>query len=267
MNKTIAFIGVGNMGSAILSGMLHSGDFQPCDIILSDPIKDKCLSFTEMGCRYSLDAASAAAEADVLVLAVKPQLIDQVMLSFAAHAHNKLVLSIAAGVTITRIANALPGARIIRVMPNTPLQVGHGVTAICRGSGVTDDEYSLACRIFSCSGTVFDAEEDMLNPITALTSSSIAYFARFIGDMCAWGEDNGFDNPRMLLELVCRSAVGTAEMLMQTEFTPQTLEAAVTSPRGTTERAMAVFTERNLAKTVSDAMDACRKRADELSGS
>ena len=266
MNKTIVFIGVGNMGSAILSGMLHSGHFQPSDIILSDPIKDKCLSLIDMGCRYTPDATSAAAEADVIVLAVKPQLIDQVMQSFSVHAQNKLVLSIAAGVTIARIANALPGARIIRVMPNTPLQVGHGVTAICRGTDVTDDEYSLACRIFSCSGTVFDAEEEMLNPITALTSSSIAYFARFIGDMCAWGENNGFDDPQMLLELVCRSAIGTAEMLIQTDFTPQTLEAAVTSPRGTTERAMAVFSEHNLAKTVSDAMDACRKRADELSG-
>lgn len=266
MNKTIAFIGVGNMGAAILNGMLRSGDFQPCDIILSDPIKDKCLSLMEMGCGYSPDAESAAAKADVIVLAVKPQLIDQVMESFADQAKDKLILSIAAGVTISRISTALPGARIIRVMPNTPLQVGHGVTAICRGTDVTEEEYSLACRIFSCSGMVFDAEEDMLNPVTALTSSSIAYFARFIGDMCAWGERNGFENPQMLLELVCRSAIGTAEMLTQTEFTPQTLEAAVTSPRGTTERAMAVFTERKLGETVADAMDACRKRADELSG-
>ena len=266
MSKIIAFIGVGNMGSAIVGGMLRSGHFTPKDLILADPAKEKCLSFMDQGCRYTADIPAAVAQADVIVLAVKPQLIDQVMSTFTEAAQDKLIISIAAGVTVSRIEKALSGARVIRVMPNTPLQVNHGVTAICRGAGVEDEDYALAHEIFSCSGMVFDVEESMLNPITALTSSSIAYFARFIGDMCAWGEKNGFTDKKLLLELVCRSAIGTAEMLTQTEFTPESLEAAVTSPKGTTERAMAVFSEHGLAKTVSDAMDACKKRADELAG-
>jgi pyrroline-5-carboxylate reductase len=266
MKKTIAFIGVGNMGSAILNGMLQSQSFSAEDIIVFDTDEHKCHPFTEMGCCYASDTVSAVSKADVVLLAVKPQLIDSVMAGFAASTSGKLIISIAAGVTIDRIAAALPGAKVIRVMPNTPLQVGEGVSALCRGENVTDEEYALACRIFSCSGMIFETTESLLNPITALTSSSIAYFARFIGDMCAWGKKNGFEDPDALLELVCRSAIGTAEMLMQTEFAPDTLEAAVTSPRGTTERAMAVFTERDLSNIVSDAMDACRKRADELSG-
>lgn len=266
MQKTIAFIGVGNMGSAILNGMLQSQSFSPDNIIVFDTDIDKCRRFTEMGCRCAVDAVTAVTRADVVLLAVKPQLIDSVMEGFSSSANGKLIISIAAGVTIDRIAAALPGALVIRVMPNTPLQVGQGVSALCRGQNVSDADYALACRIFSCSGMIFETTENLLNPITALTSSSIAYFARFIGDMCAWGKKNGFEDAESLLELVCRSAAGTAEMLMKTEFTPAALEAAVTSPRGTTERAMAVFTERDLGTIVCEAMDACRARADELSG-
>lgn len=266
MQKIIACIGVGNMGAAILRGMLQSGTFSPNQITVFDTDEAKCLPFTDAGCKKSASAAEAVCNADIILLAVKPQLIDMVMADFTHCCAGKLFVSIAAGVTISRIEAALPGASVIRVMPNTPLQVGQGVSAICRGAGISDEDYALACKMFSTSGMVFETEESLLNPITALTSSSIAYFARFIGDMCEWGRKNGFEDADTLLELVCRSASGTAEMLLKTDFAPDTLEIAVTSPKGTTERAMAVFTERNLTGIVSDAMDACRNRADELSG-
>ncbi len=266
MQKSIACIGVGNMGAAILRGMIQSKKFLPAQITVFDPDTTKCAPFAALGCGVANTAAEAVSIADVILLAVKPQMIDAVMEDFKAICRNKLFVSIAAGVTVSRIETALPAASVIRVMPNTPLQVGMGVSALCRGSGISDEDYRLACDIFSCSGTIFETEESLLNPITALTSSSIAYFARFIGDMCAWGEKNGFADKDQLLELVCRSAAGTAEMLLTTDFEPRTLEIAVTSPKGTTERAMAVFTERELSQTVSDAMDACLARANELSG-
>ena len=267
MQKTIACIGVGNMGAAILRGMLHSGKFPADCIQVFDTDVHKCAPFVEAGCTAAQSSADAVAGADIILLAVKPQMIDSVMSEFSHICAGKLFISIAAGVTVARIQAALPGASVIRVMPNTPLQVGHGISAICRGDNVSETEFALACEMFSCSGMIFETQESLLNPVTALTSSSIAYFARFIGEMCAWGRQNGFTDEKQLLELVCRSAAGTAEMLLETDFDPRTLEIAVTSPKGTTERAMAVFTERNLGKTVSDAMDACRARADELSGS
>lgn len=266
MSKTIACIGTGNMGAAILKGMLHSGKFSPKQIIVYDTDAVKCTPFVQAGCTVSISAADAVSAADVILLAVKPQMIDAVMADFTNICTGKLFISIAAGVTIARIETALPGTSVIRVMPNTPLQVGRGVSALCRGSSVSQEDYSLACDMFMCSGMIFETEESLLNPITALTSSSIAYFARFIGDMCAWGRENGFTDEKQLLELVCRSAAGTAEMLLNTDFDPRTLEIAVTSPKGTTEQAMAVFTQRDLGKIISDAMDACRSRADELSG-
>ena len=266
MQKKIACIGAGNMGAAILRGMIQSGKFSPNQITIFDTDTDKCAAFAKEGCAVADSSVDAVSSADVILLAVKPQIIDTVMAQFAHVSTGKLFISIAAGVTVTRLESALPGASVIRVMPNTPLQVGCGVSALCRGCGVKDDDYALACDMFACSGMIFEAEESLLNPVTALTSSSIAYFARFIGDMCAWGRANGFTDEKQLLELVCRSASGTAEMLMRTDFDPHTLEVAVTSPKGTTERAMTVFTEKDLTRIVSDAMDACLARANELSG-
>ena len=266
MRTKIAFIGVGNMGGAILDGILTSGIFAPQDVILCDAVPEKCARFTQRGCTYCPSADETAACADVILLAIKPQQMDTVTAVLAPLCPGKLIISIAAGVTLGRLCNALPSASVVRVMPNTPLQVGEGVSALCRAEGVSEEDYALAFRIFSASGMAVEVPESLINPVTALTSSSIAYFARFIGDMCAWAKENGFSDDKKTLEMVCRSAVGSAQMLMKTDFDPRTLERAVTSPGGTTERAMAVFTERRLADTVSDAMDACVKRADELSG-
>lgn len=266
MRKTITFIGVGNMGGAILGGLLTSGIFLPQDVILCDAAAEKCAAFTERGCKFCASPEEAAAAGDCILLAVKPQQLDALLLSIAPACRGKLLISIAAGVTIDRIRRGAPGASVVRVMPNTPLQVGAGVSAVCRAEDVSDDDYALAFRIFSASGMAVEMDEALINPVTALTSSAVAYFARMIGDMCDWAKANGFSDDEKTLEMVCRTAAGTAQLLMQTELNPQTLERAVTSPNGTTERAMAVFTARDLHQTVAEAMDACVRRADELSG-
>ena len=266
MRKTIAFLGVGNMGSAILGGMLNAGVFAAENILLCDMQKEKCIPFIERGCTFTSSPAEAVQQADTILLAVKPQQLGDLLESIAPICGGKLILSIAAGVTIRRIREALPGTCVIRIMPNTPLLVGCGVSALCRDENVSEEDYALAERIFSASGTVISVREEQINPITALTSSSIAYFARFIGEMCAWAKENGFDDDAEILRMVCGSAEGASKLLTETEFDPRTLERAVTSPGGTTERAMAVFTERELGSMIAAAMDACRNRADELSG-
>ncbi len=267
--NSIAFLGVGNMGGAILGGILKSGVFTPAQIILCDAVKDKCIPFVERGCAYTDSLSDAAKAADCILLAVKPQQIDTVMSEIAKDVYGKLIISIAAGVPIARIASALPGASVVRVMPNTPLLVGEGVSALCRDgsiSPVSDADFALAFRVFSASGMATEMVESLINPVTALTSSSIAYFSRFIGDMYAWALDNGFPDDPSTLSMICRSAIGTARLLTETEMDPRTLERAVTSPGGTTERAMRVFTEQGLDSVIPAAMDACRNRADELAG-
>lgn len=267
--NSILFLGVGNMGAAILGGVLKSGVFSPDQIILSDPMEEKCAPFVTEGCRYCPSPALAAKEADSILLAVKPQQIDTVMAEIAPYANEKLIISIAAGVPICRVANALPGASIVRVMPNTPLLVGAGVSALCRDDAVSHvetDDFALALNIFSASGMAVELPEALINPITALTSSSIAYFARFIGDMYDWAKSNGFESNDETLSMICHSAIGAASLLLNTAHDPASLEKAVTSPGGTTERAMKVFTEKDLHGMVGEAMDACRRRADELAG-
>ncbi len=267
--SSITFIGVGNMGGAILGGILDSHVFAPEAITLCDAVEEKCAPYLRRGCTYTKDAKVAAHDADCILLAVKPQQIDTVMEEISAAASGKLVLSIAAGVPIARIAAKLPDASVVRAMPNTPLLVGQGVTALCRDtavSTVSEEDFALAFRIFSASGMAFELAESQINPVTALTSSSIAYFARFIGDMLAWALENGFSDDTQALEMICRSALGSAQLLIETDFDPATLERAVTSPGGTTAEAMKVFTERGLDSMIPEAMDACRRRADELAG-
>ncbi len=267
--NTIAFMGVGNMGSAILGGLLNSGMFAPDDIILCDPFEEKCAPFVSRGCRYISDCKVASAKADCILLAIKPQQIDELMKEIAPFTKDTLILSIAAGIPISRIAAALPNASVVRVMPNTPLMVGAGVSALCHDdavSFVSSEDLTLAHSIFAASGIVVEIPEALINPVTALTSSSIAYFARFIGDMYAWALDNGFAPGEKTLSMICHAAIGTAELLTKTDLNPATLERAVTSPGGTTEQAMKVFNERALGEILQEAMNACRDRADELAG-
>jgi len=267
MRNSISFIGVGNMGGAILGGILNSGVFSAGNICLYDTLPEKCAPYLARGCKTAASPAEAVKASDCVLLAVKPQQMDALLQEIRDFSAGKLFISIAAGVTLERICRALPGACVVRVMPNTPLLAGEGVSALCRADNVNEEDYALAMRIFSASGMAFETEEALINPVTALTSSSIAYFARFIGDMCDWAKANGFSDDRQTLEMVCRSAAGCAKLLTETDFDPRSLERAVTSPNGTTERAMAVFNEYHLENIIREAMDACRNRADELSRS
>ena len=267
--NSIAFLGVGNMGGAIVKGILTSGLFSPENVVLCDVFKEKCETFINLGCRYTSQLTEAVQRADIVLLSVKPQQMDEVFAEICPLISGKLVLSIAAGLPIEKIAVNLPGASVVRIMPNTPLLLGEGVSALGRRpdvSFVSEEDFALAFRIFSASGMAVELAEEQINPITALTSSSIAYFARFIGDMYEWAIENGFSPSKETMEMICRSAIGTSALLIKTDFDPKTLEAAVTSKGGTTAAAMKVFTEEGIDTIIPKAMDACLHRADELAG-
>ena len=266
--KTVAVLGVGNMGGAIASGILNAGILPPEKLLLSDLRVDSLERFRAQGCPVSANAAEAARSADVWILAVKPQGMDDLFASVCPFSDGRLVISIAAGVSVSTLEHALPGAAIVRVMPNTPMMVGKGVSAMCCGTGVGPEEQAFAQQLFSCAGSTLWCEEAMLNPMTALTSSSVAYFARMIADMCAWARDNGFVeyDSEVVTRLVCETAIGSAALILERQMEPNALVRAVASPNGTTERALAVFDERDLDGLMHAAMDACLFRANELSG-
>ncbi len=264
----IALLGAGNMGGAILHGIIGAALCKNDSITVFDKTADKCAAYTALGCNNASSAADAVKASDAVIIAVKPQQIDGLFDEIAPVCGGKLFVSIAAGVTIARIEAALPNSSVVRVMPNTPLMVGEGVSALCRGTSVSDAQMKLAMSFFSVAGYAIETTEDLLNPMTSLTSSSVAYFARFIDDMCKWAKDNGFSgfDDAAICEMVSRTAIGTGKLLIDKKMSPAALVKAVASPNGTTERALAVFDDTNFDGTVTDAMDACRRRADELSG-
>ncbi|MBQ8474633.1 MAG: pyrroline-5-carboxylate reductase [Clostridia bacterium] len=268
MRNTLAIIGAGNMGGAIAEGILSAGVLKPSQLIMCDRDKEKLSAFEARGCTVTEDPVCAASEGDAWLLAVKPQIIGDVMETLAHKSSCKLVISIAAGVKIEGIAASLSGASIVRVMPNTPLMVGCGVSAVCFGDGVSEEDKSFAKSIFSAAGSVFETAEENMNSATALTSSAVAYFARIIGVMADWAKENGFDymSDKELYSLVCRTAVGTAGIIEEKDMDPSALVRAVTSPKGTTEKALEAFDRMGLDEAFRAAMTACRKRAEELSG-
>lgn len=267
MRKKLAVLGAGNMGLAITDGILSSGTFAPSDITLVRRSTEKLAAYKEAGLSVTDDLFSAAKGADVLLLALKPVAIPELLRLVAPVAKGKLVVSIAAGIKTETIEKALPESFVVRAMPNTPLTVGEGVTEICAGISATEDDMAVAKSLFAGSGSVVECKEEEINAFTALTSSAVAYFARIESAMCRWAKSAGLDSysDEELCELVSKTAMGTAKLLSEKKLSPDSLVKAVASPNGTTERALNVFDERDLEGMFEEAMSACLRRAEELS--
>ena len=263
--RKIAFIGVGNMANAIIGGLLRSGAVDCPHLILSDKFPEKCVPYTEGGAILASSPAEAAAAADCVVLAVKPQNFPEVLdeLSRVEGIENKLIVTIAAGITVETVKTALRGATTVRVLPNTPMLIGMGVSVICRAPDVDPADFAFVSAMFEASGSVTVIDEAEMNRIISVTSSSPAYVFAFIHAICEGAKAQGLDGDA-LLPAVCDMVIGSATLLRDGGLSPNQQISRVTSKGGTTERAMAVLSERGMADMVKDAMQACTNRADEL---
>ena len=263
--RKIAFIGVGNMANAIIGGLLRSGAVDCPHLILSDKFPEKCVPYTEGGAILAASPAEAAATADCVVLAVKPQNFPEVLdeLSRVEGIENKLIVTIAAGITVETVKTALRGATTVRVLPNTPMLIGMGVSVICRAPDVDPADFAFVSAMFEASGSVTVIDEAEMNRIISVTSSSPAYVFAFIHAICEGAKAQGLDGDA-LLPAVCDMVIGSATLLRDGGLSPNQQISRVTSKGGTTERAMAVLSERGMADMVKDAMQACTNRADEL---
>jgi len=267
MKQKIAFIGIGNMAGAIIGALSQSSGICPSDIIFFDKNPDQYERFAEGYIRADsiTDAVSAA---DCVFLCVKPQNMREVLSEIpSVCCGSTLFVSIAAGITIDTITSYLgEHTPIIRVMPNTPLLIGSGVTALCRNEAVTEEDYAFTRDLFAVSGNVFDAKEKDINAITALTASSPAYVYLFIKAMADSGRALGIEaTDEELIKMAANAVIGSAKMLLSSDKSPDELIRMVTSPNGTTEKAMAVFYKRDFTGIVNEAMQDCTKRAEELS--
>lgn len=265
---TLAVIGVGNMASAIIGGILSSdsatgitGD----SLVLYNRTPEKAEKFAKDGAFIAKNAAEAAEKGDYILLAVKPQNIPDLLADIAKiDMTGKVFISICAGISseiiCVKLGREVP---VVRVMPNTPLQIGLGVSAIARNNLVEDADYEKICGIFEASGMVLRLKEDQIDAVTSVNGSSPAYFYYFIDAVMKSAEAQGL-HCENLLEAICKTAIGSAEMLMRSGKTPAELIRAVTSPHGTTEQAMNVFYKADTAATIDEAMRACTRRAAEM---
>ena len=262
--RKIAFIGVGNMASAIIGGMLRSGAVDHAHLILSDRFPDKCAAYVEAGATLAPSPSAAAAQADCVVLSVKPQNFPEILpeLATVEGIDRKLIITIAAGISSDTVKSALHGAPVVRVLPNTPMLIGQGVSVVCRAD-VSAEDFSFVCSVFEASGKVTVIDESDMNRIISVTSSSPAYVFAFIGAIYEGARAQGLDGDG-LLDSICDVVIGSAALLKSGNLSPDEQIKVVTSKGGTTEQAMRVLRERDLTGTVVDAMKACTARAEEM---
>jgi len=268
-NKTIAFIGAGNMGEALIRGLLVAQTVSPSRIIATDVRAERREFFTKMfGVRAINDNAEAVKAADIILLAVKPQQATEVLTGFkGAMSESKLIVSIAAGVTAASIEKALGGEpRVIRVMPNTPALVGAGAAALAKGAYATDDDLVTAEAILGAVGISVRVGEELLDAVTALSGSGPAYVFYMTEAMIKAGVAAGLDEA-LAKKLAIQTVYGSAKLLIESGEAPESLRRKVTSPGGTTEAALKVMRERRLEETFVEAIQAAKKRSRELSGS
>jgi pyrroline-5-carboxylate reductase len=260
---TIALVGAGNMGGAMLGGWLAQG-ISPQAITVIDPAMPQ--SFKDKGVRVEA-SAPAGMVADVLILAVKPQVLDAVLPSVASLAGpDTVTVSVVAGQTIATIAQALGGERaVIRTMPNTPALVRRGITVACPNASVTPLQRGRIDGLLSAIGKVeWVADEKLIDAVTAVSGSGPAYVFHLVEAMEAAGIKAGL--PKELAAVLARETVsGAGELLTQSELPPSRLRENVTSPKGTTAAALEVLMgEGGMTPLMEKAVAAAHRRAIEL---
>lgn len=262
----ISFIGAGNMARSIIGGLAKQG-YPTNNICASGPNPSTLAGLQEdFKIRVASDNAAAVAGADVIVLAVKPQVMKEVCCALQPHLPDTaFVISIAAGINCTSIARWLgPHRHLVRCMPNTPALVQMGASGLFAAAGVTAEEKAVAEDILAAVGTVAWVEdEDLLHAVTAVSGSGPAYFFLFLEAMEQAGVQQGLDQATAR-ELAVQTAAGAARLAQTSAVTLAELRRQVTSPGGTTERAIAAFEQHHLRQTVDIAMQACANRSREL---
>ncbi|WNC67760.1 pyrroline-5-carboxylate reductase [Thalassotalea nanhaiensis] len=268
--KKVAFIGAGNMNSCILVGMVNQG-FNAQDIMVTNPSAPKREALAEQyGIHQSSDNIAAANFADVIVLGVKPHLIKQVCAEIASQIDitNKCFISVAAGVSLAQMHSVLgKSATIIRCMPNTPSQLGLGMTGMFADASIKSNIKEFADQLLASVGKVhWVANEEEIDNLITVSGSGPAYFFAFMEAMQRQAMAFGFSE-QTARELVQQTALGAAQMVVQNQDDISTLRENVTSKGGTTHAALMTFKEGGLDTLVSDAMKACKARAIEITES
>ena len=261
----IVFVGAGNMASALIGGLIARGT-APASLQAIDPSASQREA---LGARFGIATHAASGDpvgqADVIVMAVKPQQMRDAVNALAPQIATQLIISVAAGVRATDLSRWLGGySRIVRTMPNTPALIGLGATGLAMLAGGTDADRKLAESIMQAVGqTVWVDDESQLDAVTALSGSGPAYVFRFIESMIAAGTGLGL-SPEQSRQLALQTVSGAAQLACASSEPVALLRERVTSKGGTTAAALSVFEARGLDAVVAQAMGAARDRSAEL---
>jgi pyrroline-5-carboxylate reductase len=265
-DKRIGFVGAGNMAGALIKGLLHSGTVGPAQIQASDVREER---LAELAAQHAIstttDNAKLAAWSDIVVLAVKPQVIDKVMEPIArALRPHALVVSIVAGVSIESIESRMPPeTRVVRTMPNTAAIALAAATAISPGTHASDEDLALARQLFEATGRVVILEESLLDAVTGLSGSGPAYVMLMIEALADGGVKVGLHRETALL-LAAQTVYGSAKLLLETGEHPGRIKDSVTSPGGTAIAGLHTLEAGGLRTTLIDAVESATRRSIEL---
>lgn len=260
-NLKVGFCGVGNMAGSILRAALNSKIVKANNIFAFDPNYENLKKYK--GINPMQSNREVFEKSDLIFLGIKPQMLDAVAEDLKGIFSGKALVSMLAGVSVERLKAALGELSAIRVMPNTPITVGYGCTAIARTPGVSDEIYNIVCDIFNASGDIVEVCEDEINRTIPLSSSAPAFFFRFIKAMVDSGVKNGMSYENSY-NLAVSTMHGVAHLMKNTDKTPDELIAQVTSPGGTTLAGLTAFDEFNFEKTIDEVFKRTVSRADEL---
>jgi pyrroline-5-carboxylate reductase len=267
LTTKIGLIGAGRMATALARGFVRAQMVRPESILASDPSEAARDSFVAQvrGATVVAENRPVASQADVVFLAVKPQKMSDALDDIRDKLRrDSLVVSIAAGVTLKRLAAGLPaGQRIVRVMPNTPCLIGQGTSAYSLGESATANDGRLVAELLSAVGIARAVPEGMLDAVTGLSGSGPAFVYSMIEALAEGGQAAGLP-PELASEMAARTVAGAAQMVIETGETPAVLRDRVTSPGGTTLAGLAVLNDRGFERAVSAAVEAAAKRSIEL---
>jgi pyrroline-5-carboxylate reductase len=263
--KKIGFIGTGKMGEALVKGILHSGLVTPDKIYASDAdtVKLKSLekSYKINPCN---DNCNAVLNSDIIIIAVKPQIVQKVLEEIKGSIKEQVIISIAAGVPIQTYENALPkGTKIVRVMPNIAATVLEAASAVCSGSAVTAEDEAVAIGIFNSIGRTVLLPEHLLDAVTGLSGSGPAYIFLIIEALADGGVFEGLDR-KTAKTLAAQTVLGAAKMVLEDGVHTGELRDMVTSPGGTTIRGIRVLEDCGVRIAMMDAVIEASERSKEL---
>lgn len=257
-------IGAGNMAEALLRGVLRAKLLQPEQVMACDPDLRRRELFSQLGVATSSDNREAA-RCDMVLLSVKPQVLFLVLQPLAdAMGPQTLLISIAAGIRTERIAKVVaPGTRILRAMPNTPMLVGAGVTAVARGLSATEEDCQTGLTLFRSAGVAYPVDEAMIDAVTAVSGSGPAYVFRLVELLAMAGEKLGL-SPDLAMALARGTVIGAGVLLAKVDDSAATLRERVTSPGGTTAAALRCLDEKQWGEILMQAVHAAWVRSREL---